>query len=124
MPTATGFSWSFPWSQVVGGFNAFIQMLNTPIAMSVALILVLLVGVFVVNTIQGILKNWIYRDEWLQEHDYSSADDFRSDVAIHWPDADSEWISNLARFGSPVEDLDEVYDAIYGEEADVDEEDY
>ena len=51
MPTATSFSWLFPWEQVVGGFNSFIHMLNTPLALSVALILVFAVATFIVSVV-------------------------------------------------------------------------
>lgn len=53
MPTATSFSWSFPWEQVVGGFNQFIGMMNTPVALAVALILVFIVAGFVVSIIRN-----------------------------------------------------------------------
>lgn len=52
MPTATEFTWTFPWQEVVGGFNAFIGMLNTPIALAVSLILVFLVATFVVSVVR------------------------------------------------------------------------
>lgn len=52
MPTATSFSWTFPWEQMVGAFNSFIGMLNTPVALGVALILVFAVSTFVVNLVQ------------------------------------------------------------------------
>ena len=52
MPTATAFTWTFPWQDVVGGFNAFIGMLNTPIALAVSLILVFIVAGFVVSVVR------------------------------------------------------------------------
>ncbi len=52
MPTATAFTWTFPWAEMVGGFNAFIGMLNTPIALAVSLILVFIVAGFVVSVVR------------------------------------------------------------------------
>jgi uncharacterized membrane protein len=52
MPTATSFAWTFPWAEMVGGFNAFIGMLNTPIALAVSLILVFIVASFVVGVVR------------------------------------------------------------------------
>lgn len=49
MPTATSFSWLFPWEQMVGAFNAFINLLGLPVAIAVALILSILVATFVVS---------------------------------------------------------------------------
>ncbi len=54
MPTATAFSWTFPWTEMVGGFNAFITMLNTPIALAVALLLVFIVASFVVGVVKSV----------------------------------------------------------------------
>lgn len=53
MPTATAFTWTFPWTEMVGGFNAFIGMLNTPVALAISLILVFIVARFVVNTVKS-----------------------------------------------------------------------
>ena len=52
MPTATSFTWTFPWAEMVGGFNEFIGMLNTPIALAVSLILVFIVASFVVSVVR------------------------------------------------------------------------
>ncbi len=52
MPTATAFTWTFPWAEMVGGFNAFIGMLNTTIALAVSLILVFIVAGFVVSVVR------------------------------------------------------------------------
>ncbi len=54
MPTATSFAWTFPWAETVGGFNAFIGMLNTPIALAVSLILVFIVAGFVVSVVRRV----------------------------------------------------------------------
>jgi len=54
MPTATAFTWAFPWAEMVGGFNAFITMLNTPIALAVSLILVFVVAGFAVSLVRRI----------------------------------------------------------------------
>jgi len=54
MPTATAFTWTFPWEEMVGGFNAFITMLNTPIALAVSLILVFIVAGFVVSIVRRV----------------------------------------------------------------------
>jgi len=53
MPTATAFAWVFPWEQLVGGFNSFIGMLNTPIALAMSLLLVFIVARFVIGAIRG-----------------------------------------------------------------------
>ncbi len=52
MPTATAFSWTFPWREMVGGFNSFITMLNTPIALGVAVVLVFIVASFAVSLVK------------------------------------------------------------------------
>ncbi len=52
MPTATAFTWTFPWGEMVGGFNAFITMLSTPIALAIALILAFTVGGFIVALVK------------------------------------------------------------------------
>ena len=52
MPTASSFSFVFPWEQLVGGFNAFISMLATPIALAGALILAITVAGFAISLVQ------------------------------------------------------------------------
>jgi hypothetical protein len=52
MPTATSFAWSLPWEQIVGGFNNFITMLNTPLALAVSLLLVFGVAGYVVHLVR------------------------------------------------------------------------
>lgn len=49
MPTATSFSWVFPWAQLVGTFNAFMGMMDTPIALAGGLILVFAIASFVIS---------------------------------------------------------------------------
>ncbi len=53
MPTATAFAWVFPWNELVGGFNAFIGMLNTPIALAGSLILVFSIARFVIGAFRS-----------------------------------------------------------------------
>lgn len=52
MPTATDFTWAFPWEQMVGGFNAFMTMLTVPIALAIALILAFTVGAYIVGMVK------------------------------------------------------------------------
>ncbi len=40
MPTGIGFTWAFAWNELVGGFNAFIGLVNVPVAFALALLLV------------------------------------------------------------------------------------
>ena len=40
MPTGTGFTWDFAWNELIGGFNAFIGLVNVPMAFTLALLLV------------------------------------------------------------------------------------
>lgn len=52
MPTASSFSWSLPWQQVAGGFNNFMGMLNTPVALALSLILVFVVASLIINAVR------------------------------------------------------------------------
>lgn len=49
MPTASSFSWTFPWAEFVGGWNAFMRMFNTPIAIAGAIGVAFMVVTFVVS---------------------------------------------------------------------------
>lgn len=52
MPTAAEFTWTFPWAEMVGGFNAFIQMLSVPVALAIGLIVAFMVAGFVVSLVR------------------------------------------------------------------------
>jgi len=53
MPTASSFSWQFTWQEFVGGFNAFMSMVNTPLVLVLSLLLVLGIVYFFVGPSQG-----------------------------------------------------------------------
>jgi uncharacterized membrane protein len=104
MPTATGFAWSFPWSQVVGGFNSFIVMLNTPVAMAVALILVFVVAGFVVSVVKRVRDDreeelahvWSPDEEdtlayYVGRHYYEDGGVARDDFVDNFASEDSEY---------------------------------
>lgn len=52
MPTASSFSFTFPWEEMVGGFNAFITMMTTPIALAIGLILAVLVAGLTISLVK------------------------------------------------------------------------
>lgn len=51
MPTATNFTLSFNWETVTGVFNALVELVSSPVALTIGLILVLSVGAFVVGSL-------------------------------------------------------------------------
>jgi len=42
MPTASSFTFTFPWKEMVGSFNTFIPMFTTPLALAVGIIITLM----------------------------------------------------------------------------------
>lgn len=52
MPTATAFTWDFPWAEMVGGFNSLIIMLSIPVALAIAVLLAFAVAGYVPSLVK------------------------------------------------------------------------
>jgi len=57
MPTASAFTFTFPWAEMVGGFNSFITMFSTPLAISVGLVLATLVVSLTIGLVKRARSN-------------------------------------------------------------------